>query len=300
MSKAHWLALSTLRGVGGVTIRKLIEQFGNVEAIFDAPDADLLLVPRITSDVLARLRAISLDDLEAELASLVDEGFQVLTWDDPLYPLNLRQVPNAPSLLFIRGELQERDTRAVAIVGTRQPTPQAARLAETLGRELAACGLTIISGLAVGIDTTAHRGALQAENGRTLAVLGSGLRAIHPRQNIPLAERIVQQGALLSELAPNTRAHGANLMARDRIISGLSLSVIVVEAKEKSGSLDTAHKARRQGRLLFAVPGSPGADSLLASGAQTLQPPAIDFDRLSQRINEHAPGNNQTKQLKLW
>ena len=197
MSKVHWLGLSTLRGVGGVTIRKLIERFGTVEAIFDAPDADLLLVPRITSDVVVRLRAISLNDLEAELTSLADEGLQVVTWDDALYPPNLRQAPDAPSLLFMRGELQERDTRAVAIVGTRQPTPQAARLAETFSQELAARGLTIVSGLAVGIDTAAHRGALQARNGRTLAVLGSGLRAIHPRQNIPLAERIVRHGALL-------------------------------------------------------------------------------------------------------
>ena len=200
----------------------------------------------------------------------------------------------------MRGELQERDTQAVAVVGTREPTPQAARLAEMLGRQLAARGLTIVSGLAVGIDTAAHRGALQAEDGRTLAVLGSGLRAIHPRQNIPLAEEIVQHGAVLSELAPNTRARGANLMARDRIVSGLSVAVIVVEAKEKSGSLDTANKARRQGRLLFAVPDSPGTDALLAAGAEALQPQAIDCDQLSQRINEYALGNSQTEQLGFW
>lgn len=300
MGKAHWLALSTLRGVGGVTIRRLIEQFGSIEAAFDAPDADLLRVPRMTAEIVARLRAISLDNLEAELASLANECLQVVTWDDAIYPTNLRQVQNAPPLLFIRGELQERDTQAVAIVGTRQPTPQATRLAETLGLELAARGQTIVSGLAVGIDTAAHRGALQAKGGRTLAVLGSGLRAIHPRQNISLAEEIAQHGALLSELAPNTRARGTNLMARDRIISGLSLAVIVVEAKEKSGSLDTANKARQQERLLFAVPGSPGTDALLASGAKALQPQPVDYDRLSQRINEYAFGNNQTQQLSLW
>lgn len=300
MSKVHWLALSTLQGVGSVTVRKLIERFGSVEAIFDAPDADLLCVPRITAEVVARLRAISLNDLEVELTSLVDEGLQVITWDDAIYPVNLKQVQNAPPLLFMRGELQERDAQAVAIVGTRQPTSQADRLAEMLARELAARGLTIVSGLAVGIDTAAHRGALQAKNGRTLAVLGSGLRAIHPHQNISLAEEIVQHGALFSELAPNTRVRGANLMARDRIISGLSLAVIVVEAKEKSGSLDTANKARHQERLLFAVPGSPGTDALLASGAKALQPQAIDFDGLSQCISQRALGNNQTQQLSLW
>ncbi len=300
MSKAHWLALGTLRGIGGVTIRKLIERFGTVEAIFDAADADLLRVPRITGDVIARMHAISLDDLKAELGNLTDEGIKVLTWDDPLYPRNLRQVPDTPALLFTRGELREHETRVVAIVGTRQPTPQAARLAETIGRELAARGLTIVSGLAIGIDTAAHRGALQAKNGRTLAVLGSGLRAIHPRQNIPLAERIVQHGALFSELTLNTRAHGASLMARNRIVSGQSLAVIIVEAKEKSGSLDTARKARRQERLLFAVPGSPGTDSLLASGAQALQSQTIDFDQLSRCISEHTVGKGQTQQLELW
>ena len=300
MSKVHWLALSTLQGVGSVTVRKLIERFGSVEAIFDAPDADLLCVPRITAEVVARLRAISLNDLEVELTSLVDEGLQVITWDDAIYPVNLKQVQNAPPLLFMRGELQERDAQAVAIVGTRQPTSQADRLAEMLARELAARGLTIVSGLAVGIDTAAHRGALQAKDGRTLAVLGSGLRAIHPHQNISLAEEIVQHGALFSELAPNTRVRGANLMARDRIISGLSLAVIVVEAKEKSGSLDTANRALRQERLLFAVPGSPGTDALLASGAKALQPQAIDFDGLSQCISQRAVGKNQAQQLSLW
>jgi DNA processing protein len=300
MSKVHWLALSTLQGVGSVTVRKLIERFGSVEAIFDAPDADLLCVPRITAEVVARLRAISLNDLEVELTSLVDEGLQVITWDDAIYPVNLKQVQNAPPLLFMRGGLQERDAQAVAIVGTRQPTSQADWLAEMLARELAARGLTIVSGLAVGIDTAAHRGALQAKNGRTLAVLGSGLRAIHPHQNISLAEKIVQHGALFSELAPNTRVRGANLMARDRIVSGLSLAVIVVEAREKSGSLDTANKARRQERLLFAVPGSPGTDALLASGAKALQPQAIDFDGLSRCISQRALGNNQTQQLSLW
>jgi DNA processing protein len=298
--KVHWLALSTLRGVGGVTIRKLLERFGSVEAIFDAPDSDLLRVPRITPEIVARLRAISLSDLEAELTSLSDEGLQVITWDDAIYPANLRPVPDAPPLLFVRGELQERDAQAVAIVGTRQPTSQAAQLATTLGRELAARELTIVSGLALGIDTAAHRGALQAEHGRTLAVLGSGLRAIHPRQNISLAEEIARRGALFSELAPSTRARGASLMARDRIVSGLSRAVIVVEAEEKSGSLDTADKARRQGRLLFAVPGSPGTDALLASGAKALQPGSLDLDQLSQHIKAYRLDTNPAQQLSLW
>ncbi|MCS6862070.1 MAG: DNA-processing protein DprA, partial [Abditibacteriales bacterium] len=131
MSKAHWLALSTLPNVGSVTVRRLIERFGSVEAIFDAPDEDLLRVPRFTADVVARLRAVSLVALEEELAAMADEGLSVLTWDDEDYPVNLRRVPDAPPLLFVRGRLLPEDERAVAIVGTRQPSPRAVAVAET-------------------------------------------------------------------------------------------------------------------------------------------------------------------------
>ncbi|MBI4758364.1 MAG: DNA-protecting protein DprA [Chloroflexi bacterium] len=299
MSKLHWLALSAIPGIGGVTARKLVERFGSAEAVLNAPDEELKRMPRITAEVVARLQMVSLDVLEAELAALAEEGLQVVTWDDADYPLNLRQVGDAPPVLFVRGDLLPEDPHAVAIVGTRQPTPRAMALAETLAQELARRGLTIVSGLALGIDTAAHRGALQAAGGRTLAVLGSGLRVIHPRENIPLAETITQRGALLSEFHPNTPARGPNLMARDRIVSGLSQAVIVVEASEKSGSLDTAAKAQRQGRLLFAVPGSPGTQALLAEGAEPLDLQAADLDSRRQRIRDHAAYGDETQQG-LW
>ena len=301
MSKVHWLALSTISGIGGATARKLLDSLGDVEAIFDAPDEELLAVPRITPDVVARLRRISLDTLEAELASLDDEGFQTLTWDDDEYPENLRPLHDAPPVLFVRGELLLEDAQAVAIVGTRQATPRGAAIAERLACQLAERGLTVVSGLALGIDTAAHRGALNAENGRTLAVLGSGLRHIHPRENRALAGAIVSRGALLSELHPNTPPRGPSLMARDRIISGLSRAVIVVEAQPKSGSLDTAAKAKRQERVVFAVPGSPGTELLLAQGAERLQPESANFDALAQRIRIHSQGQNGgAAQLELW
>jgi len=299
MSKVHWLALSTIPGIGGATARRLVEHFGSAEAVLDASAEELQRLPRLTAEVVARLQAISLEALEAELTALSDEGLQVVTWDDEDYPANLRLVSDAPPVLFVRGELRPSDAQAVAIVGTRQPTPPAVTLAETLGRELAGRGLTIVSGLALGIDTAAHRGALQAADGRTLAVLGSGLRAIHPRGNLPLAEAIAQRGALLSELHPATPPLGPNLMARDRLISGLSRAVIVVEANEKSGSLDTAAKARRQGRLLFALPGSPGTQALLAAGAEPLDLRTSALDELSQRIGQHTLASNET-QLGLW
>ena len=297
MSKIHWLALSMTPGIGAAIARRLVERFGSVEAAFDAPDEDLLQVPRVTAAIVEGLRAVSLEALEYELTSMDDEGVSVLTWDDDDYPSNLRRASDAPPLLFARGELSVSDENAVAIVGTREPAVSSAALAETLARGLAERGLTIVSGLALGIDTAAHLGALQAEGGRTLAVLGSGLRVIHPRENASLAEDIVNHGALLSEFHPGTPPSGPNLMTRDRVVSGLSQAVIVVEAGLKSGSIDTAAKARHQGRLVFAVPGSPGTDDLISSGAFALEPDAIDFDDLmSQIAAPDAPGD----QLDFW
>jgi len=252
------------------------------------------------------LRAVSLEALEAEIMSLSEEDIQVVTWDDEEYPANLRLIKSGapgPPLLFVRGDLRPEDDQAVAVVGTRQPSAWAVTLAEHLARKLAERGLTIVSGLAIGIDTAVHRGALQADDGRTLAVLGSGLRKIHPVRNMDLAEEIVGRGALLSECFPNVPPRGSTLMARDRIISGLSRAVIVVGAREESGSVDTANKALRQGRLVLAVPGSPGTDALLAQGAERGGPQGVDFDRLSQRIREVSlrdGSSSRNEQLSLW
>jgi DNA processing protein len=276
--------LTTVSGIGGMTARKLIERFGDVESIFEAAPAELLEIPRITEMMAAQILAAPIEQLENELLSLNDEGIDMLTWDDTRFPIRLRPLPDAPMVLFTRGALKRTDEKAVAIVGTREPTPSAVELAYTIGRELAARDLTVISGLALGIDTAGQRGAL--ETGRTIAVLGSGIRHIHPRENAELAEQIVGCGAILSELHPNTPPKSQNLMARDRIISGLSRAVIVIEAGEKSGSLDTASKAIKQGRLVYAVPGSAGTDQLIAGGAQRIDPPAINFDQLVAEMNK--------------
>jgi DNA processing protein len=204
-------------------------------------------------------------------------------------------------VLFMRGALKRMDDNAVAIVGTREPSPAAVELAHTIGRELAARGLTVVSGLALGIDTAGHHGAI--ETGRTIAVLGSGIRYVHPRENADLAEQITGCGAILSELHPDTPPRGQNLMARDRIISGLSRAVIVIEAGEKSGSLDTAAKAKKQGRVVYAVPGSAGTDHLIAGDARRLEPVAIDFDELAREILNHSPVNQTSQppqQASLW
>jgi DNA processing protein len=209
-------------------------------------------------------------------------------------------------ILFVRGAIKKGDENAVAIVGTRAASEGAIKIATMLAYELALRGLCVVSGLALGIDTAAHTGALDAEDGdtparmmpnlrgvragvsgRTIAVLGSGIRVIHPRENAELAERIAAHGAVLSELMPNAPPKGPQLMARDRLISGLSRAVIVVEASQKSGSMDTAERARKQGRLVYAVPGSEGTEGLLKGGARRLEADAMDFDALAEEIYTH-------------
>lgn len=261
------MALSTIPGVGAVTARKLVEKFGSLQAAFGARDEELLSMPRLTAEIVASMREADLDRLAAEIESLEQNGIQILTWEDEDYPANLSGIHDSPYLLYVAGKLRPADATAVAIVGSRNAAARSAEAAERIARELAERGVTVISGLAEGIDTAAHIGALAADGGRTIAVLGSGLAAIHPRQNRPLAERISRRGAVVTEYAPHVAVRGPQLMARDRIISGLSRAVVLVEADLPSGSVDTAQKARKQGRLIFAVPGSPGTDMLISTGA---------------------------------
>ncbi len=288
MSTAHWLALTTVSGIGGATARKLLERFVDIESVFAASREELAQVPRITPALAAQLLAAPIAQLEEVLLSLGEEGIDVLTWDDDGYPALLRGLPDAPPVLFIQGTLEPGDAQSVAIVGTRQPGEPSAMLARSLGRELAERGLTVVSGLALGIDAAAHWGALEAAGGRTLAVLGSGVRVIHPRENAELAVQIARRGAVLSEIHPNAPPRGPQLMARDRIVSGLSRAVIVVEAGEKSGSLDTAARAIKQGRMVYAVPGSPGTETLLSAGAKRLEEKALDYDSLARDVLKEA------------
>ncbi len=284
MSKSHWLALASLSGLGGATAKKMIEQFGDVESIFDATDEQLLEIPRVTGTMVENLRALHPEKFEEEIYTLAEDEIDLLTWDDARFPKQLRELKDAPIILFVRGAIKKSDENAVAIVGTRAASEGAIEIASTLARELALRGLCVVSGLALGIDTAAHVGALDAEDGRTIAVLGSGIRMIHPRENVELAARIASHGALISELMPNAPPRGPQLMARDRLISGLSRAVIVVEASSKSGSMDTAERARKQRRLVYAIPGSEGTEGLLKGGARRLEVESVDFDVLADEI----------------
>ncbi len=288
MSKAHWLALAALPGLGAVTLRKLLEHFGNVESLWLASPDDLVAFPRVTRAMVEQLRATPLEIWEAQVHALAQAKVDLLTWDNPRFPSALVDLRDSPIILFMRGSLKSEDSYAAAIVGARSPSREGMERAARLARELAERGLTIVSGLALGIDSAAHRGALAAEEGRTVAVLGSGILRVHPQENAELAEAIAARGAVLSELLPDAPPRGPQLMARDRIISGLARAVIVVEAAAKGGSLDTAKRAEKQGRLVYAVPGSAGTDGLLRTGARPLDLD-ISPDALAEEIRRHQP-----------
>lgn len=284
--KKYWLALATLPGIGPRTFAALVEKFGSPRAVFRASADELTEVARVTSEIAAQLRACDFDQVENEIYALGQENITVLTRADEHYPANLAHIPDAPPVLFVRGSLRADDARAVAIIGTREANERGKQIALQLARGFAARGYVVVSGLARGIDTAAHQGALDG-NGRTLAVLGSGLRVIHPRENNALADAIAKgHGALLSEFPPNTPPQGRNLMMRDRIISGLARGVIVVQAARDSGSMDTAQRAQKQNRRVFAVcGGGDGVDELLRGNVIALTPDTIEWDEIAHTLD---------------
>ncbi len=271
--KVFWVGLSLVPGIGPAKFRRLVESLGSPEAAWSARPAQLAATGldrrTIESLVAARPRI----DLERELAKLQRLGVRLLTLEDPDYPRPLRNIADPPPVLYLKGELQAGDELAVAIVGTRMPTVYGRQVAEEFARGLAESGVTVVSGLARGVDSCAHRAALAA-GGRTVAVLGSGLDIIYPGENRKLAAEIAERGSLVTEFPLGTQPDGVNFPRRNRIISGLSLASLVVEARETSGALITAEFALEQGRDVFAVPGnifspaSRGPNKLISEGAK--------------------------------
>ncbi|MBN2556088.1 MAG: DNA-processing protein DprA [Anaerolineales bacterium] len=285
-SKRFWIGFNLVPGIGPARIRLLLETFGNLENAWRAKPYALKQagIPEKYVQGLAAFRESV--DLEAEEQRILDAGFSVLTWDDPGYPQRLLEIFAPPPLLYVQGELEHQDRLAVAMVGTRRASAYGRAVAEEVATNLARNGITIISGLARGIDAIAHRAALQA-GGRTIAVLGSGLNRIYPNEHRRLAKDISEQGAVVSDYPLDTQPEGKNFPPRNRIISGLSLAVIVVEAGESSGALITSDFAAEQGRDVFAVPGdifrpgSRGTNSLIRSGAA----PLLSTDDVLERLN---------------
>lgn len=273
----YWLALRRARGVGPRTCKLLIEKFGAPEKIFQLGSDEIAAagVPRNTARSIAEFR--DFEPLEKELCELPNIGARLVKWTDADYPPNLRQIADPPPFLFVRGTALMAETTSIAIVGARAASDIGRRMANRLGLELAAKGFTVVSGLARGIDGEAHQGALDA-HGKTIAVMGCGVDVIYPAEHRKLAEEIIAGGgALVSELPIGTQPLAENFPTRNRILSGLCLGVVIVEAAEKSGSLITARMALEQDRQVFAVPGSPlsgktrGSNRLLKEGAKLVE-----------------------------
>ncbi len=270
-----WLALSLTRGLGGEGARRLLREFGSPEAVFAASVSSLKSV--VKADVAAEIRkGIADDQLTHALIWLEDSNNHLVTLADSDYPQALLNIPDPPLLLYVKGRRDLLNQLALAVVGSRNATPQGAHNAEAFANSLSDAGFCIISGMAHGIDAAAHRGALQGRGG-SIAVVGTGLDKVYPAANRELAHALANQGTLISEFPLGTPPLAANFPRRNRIISGMSVGCLVVEAGLQSGSLITARLALEQGRDVFAIPGSihapqsKGCHALLKQGAKLVE-----------------------------
>lgn len=273
---AYWLALLHAPGVGPITFLALLDYYTTPRAVFEGGVNNGLIAPRLGAATLAYLRNPDWATVEQDLAWQAQPDNHIITLHDPAYPSLLRQIADAPPLLFVRGQPGVLARPQLAMVGSRNPSAGGKEIAHDFARHLASVGLTITSGLALGIDAASHQGALSA-GGVTLAVTGTGLDRVYPARHRDLAHRIAEHGALVSEFPPGTPPLAENFPRRNRIISGLSVGVLVVEAALQSGSLITARLAGDQGREVFAIPGSihnplaRGCHALIRQGAKLVE-----------------------------
>lgn len=284
-ARAYWVGFNLVKGIGAVRLKALLEYFGSLEVAWNAP-LDAYYQIGLPQKVIEKFQGIRRDvNLEKVWGRIEAQNITVLTWEDATYPRRLKEIDQAPPVLYYRGELLNEDEFAVAIVGTRRVTLYGRQVTEELAVFLAQNGLTVVSGLARGVDAIAHEAVINA-GGRTLAILGSGVDRIYPPENRQLAERIMTQGAVMSDYAPGTPPDGINFPPRNRIISGLSLATVIIEAGESSGALITAAFAANQGREVLAVPGninapqSKGCNALIQQGAKPYLKPEDVLDAL--------------------
>jgi len=291
--KKYWIGFNLIKGIGAVRMQGLISYFGELESAWRASPVDLVgagLGLKVIERVIQARENVDLDKVWEKIEK---QGIKILTWQDEAYPQRLKEIDQPPPVLYIRGEYLPDDFFAVAIVGTRRITPYGRQITEELSAYLAANGMTVISGLARGVDAVAHQATLKA-GGRTIGILGSGVDKIYPPEHRGLAEQMMERGAIISDYAPGTPPEASNFPPRNRIISGLSLAVVVIEAGETSGALITAEFAAEQGREIFAVPGSilapqsKGTNKLIRKGAQPLLSvtdlmQALDITRVGEK-----------------
>ncbi|MEN6580125.1 MAG: DNA-processing protein DprA [Anaerolineaceae bacterium] len=285
----YWLAFSYVRGIGAVRFRKLLSFFGELSRAWQSGSAELIaagLSEKNVADIVEKRKTLDPLALPEQLKT---KGISFLTWQDGAYPRYLKEIAQPPPVLFFKGTITAEDDLAVAIVGTRNMTAYGKQITRDTAEYLAHNGVTVVSGLARGVDGLAHNAAIEA-GGRTIAVLGSGVDIIYPPEHRRLAEEIQEHGAIVSDYAPGTKPDGINFPPRNRIISGLSRATIVIEAGEKSGALITAKFAIEQNREVFAVPGSVlspmsrGTNDLIGEGAMPMTNPKAVLEAL--RIEE--------------
>lgn len=307
--RRYWVGFNLVKGIGAVRLKSLLDAFGDIESAWHASPDELRAIgldSRTIDNFVLTRRDVSLDKIWENIQDL---GITVLTWGDDGYPTRLKELSPSPPVLYIRGEIQADDHWAVAIVGTRRITAYGNQVTERIATRLAHAGVTIVSGMARGIDGVAHKAALDA-GGRTFAVLGCGVDRIYPPEHRKLAEKIMERGALISDFPPGTAPEASNFPPRNRIISGLSMATVVVEAGKKSGALITAAFAAEQGREVFAVPGnvlapqSQGTNRLIQDGARVLLDPqeileVLDLTRITEQSAARTvlPSNAQEAQL---
>lgn len=268
------LVLNMLPRLGPVSVRRLLHKFGDPQSVLRARRPELGRVEGLNAPATESLLAWETEtDLAAEMRRIENAGVKVITILDAEYPPSLKEIHDPPTVLYVWGTLESRDFQAIAVVGSRRTSHYGLECAKRFSYQLAYAGLTVVSGLARGIDSAAHQGALAAK-GRTIAVLGGGLNQLYPPENMPLAERIASSGAVVSEFPMETQPDRQTFPMRNRIISGWSFGVLVVEAGLNSGALISAHQAAEQGRSIYAVPGqvdrptSMGSNRLIQEGAK--------------------------------
>nr|WP_320193610.1 DNA-processing protein DprA [uncultured Desulfobacter sp.] len=291
-----WFLLTELPGLSPRVIKNLLQHCKTPEAVLAASKTQLSSVPDISSRVIKTILEHKTfeSDAHKRLTRAQDSGYRVVVLTEPDYPALLKEIPDPPALLFYDGTF-DISAPCISIVGSRNATRYGMDTAYYLAQRLTASGFTIVSGMALGVDTAAHKGALDNDSGQTLAVLGSGLDHIYPRHNRPLYCRIRKQGAVISEFFPDTAPLPGNFPRRNRIIAGLSCGTVVVEAAQKSGSLITARLAGEYNREVFAVPGSikssksRGTHHLIKQGARLIENEMDIIDELSQFV--HAENN---------
>jgi len=300
-----WFSLKSVPGIGNLLFKRLIDRFQSPERVFSAPEKDLVQINGLSQQLVSSIKRYTVSkQVYEELNQVAKKKYKIIPLTDIDYPPLLRQIPDPPPFLYVYGNLSN-TLKNIAVVGSRNATGYGISTTKKLCSDLAALNMTVVSGMARGIDTAAHEGAL-AGKGKTIAVLGSGLENIYPAENRKLFHRISESGAVISEFSLMAEPDARNFPVRNRIISGISLGTVVVEATKKSGSLITARLAAEQNREVFAVPGSIqsfksiGTHTLIKEGAKLVEHAQDVMEELAHQIQldnlENPEGQNQPVQ----